>query len=159
MGLVLDGRGLDEPDIPVQSASDTRDPVTWPLVLGETLIVYHPHARILPQVMLTKELVAVHGSPEGLRNLLLLDSDPWTPYFSFHSLADFEQTELFFRCDFMNGEIDDQLDLWKRHAAQGTRVTLKHAREMHRCLQAAGTEDDLSQVSVFFHVACILAPG
>lgn len=140
-------RELDEPDVPVQGTSGARDPVTWPLALGETLVVYHPHASILPRVVSTKELAAARRSPEGLEDRPPSGSDPQPPYFPFKSLADFEQTELFVRRDHTDGEIDDQLNLWQRHAAQGTGVTLKNAREMHRCLQAAGIEDDLSQVS------------
>ena len=105
--------------------------------------------------MLTRELAAVRRSPKGLGDPLPSGSDPQPLYSPFRSLADFEQTELFVRRDFTDGEIDDQLDLWKRHAAQGTGVTLKNAREMHQYLQAAGTEDDLSQVSVFSYVSCI----
>ena len=162
MGLLSEERGLDEPDFPVQSVSDTRDPETWPLALGETLVVYHPHARILPRVVSTRELAAVRRSPEGLGDRLPSGSDrsdPRPPYSPFKTLADFEQTELFVRRDHTDGEIDDQLNLWQRHVAQGTGVTLKNAREMHRCLQAAGTEGDLSQVSLFSYVSCILAPS
>ena len=155
-GLLPDKRGLDRADVPVQSASDTRDPENWPLTLGETLIVYHPHTRILPRVVLTRKLMAVRRSPEGLGDPLPSGSDPQPLHFPFRSLADFKQTELFVKCDFTDGEIDNQLNLWKCHAAHGTGVTLKNAQEMHQCLQAASTKDNLSQVSVFSYVYCII---
>ena len=75
------------------------------------------------------------------------DADPTRPpYFPFKSLADFEQTELFVRDDHTDGGINRQLDLWRRHAP-GTGVMLKNAREMHQCLEAAGLEEDISQVT------------
>lgn len=50
--------------------------------------------------------------------------------------------------------IDEQLDLWRRHAP-GANVTLKNAREMHQYLQAAGIEEDLSQVPLESCAFCI----
>src|ERR1700679_1700520 len=135
-----------EPTVPLRITA--RDPQTWPLALGETLIVYHPHTGFLPKVVPTRELAALSRSPElGLEDLFgSSNSSSRPPYFPFKTLADFEQTELFVRRDHTDGEIDDQLGLWRRHAPAGTGVTLKNAREMHQCLQAAGVEEDLSQV-------------
>ena len=119
-----------------------RDPTMWPLELGETLVIYHPHAERPPQVIATRELTDFSSRPEDLEDPLPLnDSRP--PYFPFRTLADFEQTELFVKHDHTNPQIDDQLDLWRRHAP-GVGVTLRNAREMHKFLEAAGIEDDLS---------------
>ena len=136
----------DEPSVPVPQSA-RLDPNNWPLGLGETLVVYHPHAKLAPQVVPTRELKAIaERIPGDLEDLLHLDdSNPRPLFFPFKTLADFEQTELFIRHDHTDGEINHQLDLWKRHAS-GAGVTLKNAREMHRCLQAAGIEEDLSQV-------------
>lgn len=118
----------------------------WPLELGETLVVYHPHAKRPPQVIPTRELANFSRSPEDLEDLLPLD-DSRPPYFPFRTLADFEQTELFVRRDNTDPQIDEQLNLWRRHAP-GVGVTLKNAREMHQHLEAAGIEEDLSQVTL-----------
>jgi hypothetical protein len=125
--------------------SVARDPVTWPLELGETLVVYHPHARLPPRVFPTTELAAFSRCPGNTESLRL--NDPRPPYFPFKSLADFEQTEIFVKRDHTDSEINDQLSLWGCHA-NGEGVTLKNAREMHRCLEAAGVEEDLSQVKL-----------
>ena len=138
-----DGMELDEQGVSVQNAA--RDPTNWPLELGETLVVYHPHARLAPRVVPTKKLAAVPRSSGGLENLFPSNGDPRPPYFPFRTLADFEQSELFVRRDHTDGEINDQLDIWRRHAP-GTGMTLKNAREMHQYLEAAGIEEDLAQV-------------
>ena len=130
---------MDESNVPVQ-----RVPINWPLELGETLIVYHPHAKRTPEVIPTRELAAASISSED--PLPSWDADPTRPpYFPFKSLADFEQTELFVRDDHTDGGINRQLDLWRCHAP-GTGVMLKNAREMHQRLEAAGLEEDISQV-------------
>ena len=125
--------------------TSVRNPTTWPLELGETLIIYHPHAKRPPRVVQTAEVTQVlPRCPEDLA--VLLPSDNLRPpYFPFKTLADFEQTELFVKRDHTDPQIDEQLDLWRRHAPNAS-VTLKNAREMHKYLQAAGIEDDLSQV-------------
>ena len=113
---------------------------------GDTLVFYHPHAKRAPQVVPTRELVAIpRGSSGNSEDLLPLDSDSQPHFFPFKSLADFEQTELFIKHDHTDGEINIQLDLWRRNAL-GAGVTLKNAREMHQCLQTTGIEEDLSQV-------------
>jgi len=94
--------------------------------------------------MSTREVATFSRIPEGLEDPLPLD-DSRPPYFPFKTLADFEQTELFIKRDHTDSQIDEQLDLWRRHAP-GAGVTLKNAREMHRSLQVAGIEEDLSQV-------------
>jgi hypothetical protein len=125
--------------------SGGTDPVVWPLELGETLVVFHPHARMPPLVLPTRELATFSSTnPEGPEGSLPLD-DSRPPYHPFKTLADFEQAELFVRRDHPDSQIDDQLDLWRRHAPN-VGVTLKNAREMHQYLQAAGIEEDLSQV-------------
>ena len=93
----------------------------------------------------TRELAAFSRCPENVEFPLHGNSGP--PYFPFKTLADFEQTELFVKRDQTDSEINDQLGLWRRHA-NGEGVTLKNAREMHQCLEAAGVEDDLSQVNL-----------
>ena len=135
----------DGPDIAGPGANEdiVQDPITWPLELGQTLIVYHPHAQRAPQVIPTKELPAFSRNSHLLENPVVNDSQP--PYFPFETLADFEQTELFVKRDCADPFINEQLDLWRRYASNNG-VTLKNAREMHQCLWAAGIEDDLSQV-------------
>ena len=91
----------------------------------------------------TRELATFSRHPQDLEEPPRDNSQP--PYFPFKTLADFEQTELFIKRDHSDPEIDEQLDLWRRHAPS-TGVTLKNAREMHQHLQAAGIEEDLSQV-------------
>jgi hypothetical protein len=143
--IVSNGIKLDEPGAPV--GNTTQDRINLPLELGETLVIYHPHAKRAPEVVPTWQLAAVSKSSRGLKDLLLSDFDSRPPYFPFRSLADFELTEMFVRRDRTDGEINDELDLWRRHAS-GVGVTLKNAREMHRCLEAAGIEEDLSQVTL-----------
>jgi hypothetical protein len=135
--------GLDEPSAPVRNTA--QDPMNFPLELGETLVIYHPHAKLAPEVVPTTQLTAVFKSSRDLEGLLPSDFNSRPPYFPFQTLADFELTELFVRRDRTDGEINDELDLWRRHSS-GVGVTLKNAREMHRCLEAAGIEEDLSQV-------------
>jgi hypothetical protein len=94
----------------------------------------------------TRELAVVSRIPGGLEDLFTSSPGSRPPHYPFRSLADFEQTELFVGRDHTDGEIDDQLALWKRHAP-GSGVSLKNAREMHQYLQAVGIEEDLSEVS------------
>ena len=148
--LTLDGV---DPDEPIASTSDAaQDPTTWPLELGETLVVYHPHAKFPPRVIPTKELMALSRGPQSPADQIPLD-DSRPPHFPFETLADFEQTELFIKRDHTDPEIDEQLDLWRRHGPRSA-VTLKNAREMHRCLQMAGVEEDLSQVVSQPYILC-----
>jgi len=103
-------------------------------------------------VIPTKELTNFPRGPDDLADPPPLDGSR-PPHFPFKTLADFEQTELFVKRDHTDPQIDEQLKLWKRHAP-GSAVTLKNAREMHRCLQVAGVEEDLSQVVPQPHMLC-----
>lgn len=123
--------------------SVAQDPITWPLELGQTLVVYHPHAQRPPQVIPTRELSVFSRHPSVSDDPV---DDTRPPYFPFKTLADFEQTELFIRRNCADPAINEQLDLWRRYAPDGA-VTLKNAREIHKCLWAAGIEEDLSQVA------------
>ena len=129
-----------EPSQPSQSA--VQDPMTWPLELGQTLIVYHPHAQRLPQVIPSSELPTFSRHPDILEGHI---DDTRPPYFPFKTLADFEQTEIFVKRNCTDSFINEQLDLWRRYAPYDG-VTLKNAREMHQYLWDAGIEEDLSQV-------------
>lgn len=135
---------IDPGDLDIPSQANIQDPKTWQLQLGETLVVYHPHSKRPPQVLSTKELLAPRQTPKSFESSLPLD-DSRPPYFPFKTLADFGQTELFVKRDQTDSHINEQLDLWRRHAP-GTGVTLRNAREMHKCLEAAGTEEDISKV-------------
>ena len=75
--------------------------------------------------------------------------DPTTrpPYFPFNTLADFEQTKLFVKDNHTDGGINRQLDFWRHHGLPNAGVTLKNAREMHKCLKTAGLEEDILQVT------------
>ena len=134
----------DEPNISAQGS--THDPTIWPLELGETLVVYPLHAKRPPQIIPTRELANFSRSSEDLEDLLPLD-DSCPPYFPFRTPADFEQTDLFVRCNNTDPQIDKQLNLWRCHAT-GVGVTLKNACKMHQHLEAAGIEEDLSQVTL-----------
>ena len=125
------------------SKSAVQDPITWPLELGQTLVVYHPHAQRLPQVIPTSELPTLSRHPNILEDCT---DDTRPPYFPFETLADFEQTEIFVKRNCTDPFINEQLDLWRRYAPNDG-VTLKNAREMHQYLWAAGIEEDLSQVA------------
>lgn len=122
-----------------------QDPTTWPLELGETLVIYHPHAKRQPQVIPTRELTQAFPDPSDPNDLLPSSNGSRPSYFPFKTLADFEQTELFIKRDHTDPQINEQLDLWRRHGPDGS-VTLKNAREMHQYLQTAGVDDDISQV-------------
>ena len=51
------------------------DPSNWLLELGETLVVYHPHAKLTPMVVPTRELAAAPRGPGGMKDLLFSDHD------------------------------------------------------------------------------------
>lgn len=142
---ISDGEGLRELGSPAEDVA--QDPTSWPLGLGDTLVVYHPHAERPPQVIPTRELTTVFsGSPDDREDQLPLDDSGRPPYFPFKTLTDFEQAELFVKRDCTDSHINDQLALRRRHP-RDTGITLKNAREMHQYLQAAGNEEDLSQVA------------
>ena len=124
ISLVSDGWESEEPNIPVRSADD---PTNWPLKLGQMLVIYHPHAKLAPKVVPTTEPTAVSQTSGYLKGLHPSDfGESRPPYFPFETLADFEQTELFVRCDRMDSEINQQLGIWSRHAPDGG-VMLKDA--------------------------------
>ena len=100
-----------------------QDPITWPLELGQTLIVYHPHAQRLPQVIPTKELSDFSRNPD-VSGCPINGTRP--PYFPFETLTDFEQTEIFIKRNCPDPFINEQLYLWRRYAP-GTGVMMKNA--------------------------------
>ena len=133
-------RGPGEPDVAGEGA--VQDPLTWPLELGQTLIIYHPHAQRPPEVVPTRELSTFVRNPDALEDRI---DDTRPPYYPFKTLGDFEQTELFIKRDCADPFINEQLELWRQHGPNSN-VTLKNAREMHQRLWAAGIDEDLSQV-------------
>jgi len=143
--MILLTMRLGEPDATGEAGEGAvQDPLTWPLELGQTLIVYHPHAQRPPEVVPTRELSTFTRNPDALEDYV---DDTRPPYFPFETLADFEQTELFIKRNCADPFINEELDLWTRHGPTSD-VTLKNAREMHQHLLAAGKEDDLSQVMI-----------
>ena len=92
------------------------DPMTWPLELGQSLVVYHPHAQRPPQVILTSELSAFSRNLDPLESPDTNISDGSVssdrpPHFPFKTLADFEQTELFIKRNCTDPFINKQLGL------------------------------------------------
>lgn len=144
MVCTTDEADWEEQDEAPTTQDGVPDPMVWPLELGETLVVHHPHSGRPPEVIPTRELNTFRGTPTALKDSIP-SGDSRPPYFPFKTLADFEQTELFVKRDQTDPHINEQLDLWKRHGP-GAGVTLKNAREMHKCLEDAGIEGDLSQV-------------
>ena len=136
--MILLTMRLGEPDAAGKVA--VQDPLTWPLELGQTLIVYHPHAQRPPEVVPSRELSTFTRNPDALEDYV---DDTRPPYFPFETLADFEQIELFIKRNCADPFVNEQLDLWKQHGPSSN-VTLKNTREMHQCLLAAGNEGDLS---------------
>jgi hypothetical protein len=120
-----------------------------PLELGKTLIIYHPHARKLPIIVDTvaaQSGPSSHGAPiPEPTNGSDSEEAPWTP---FTTLADFEQTALFLNYNCADPQIDAQLALI-RASSDGTNITLRNAKEMHRLLAGALDMEDLTDVSLF----------
>jgi len=71
-----------------------QDPLTWPLKLRQTLIVFHPHVQPPPEVVSTRELSTFTRNPDALEDYV---NDTRPPYFPFETFADFKQTELFIK--------------------------------------------------------------
>ena len=76
-----------------------------------------------------------------------MNHQPWAPFTSHH---DFEQAELFIKHNFNNQMIDDQLHLNQKcsshhHDSAGS-PSMKNAREMHKILEGAGSDLDMSLV-------------
>ena len=113
-----------------------------PLQLGETLIIYHPHSQHPPEVINTA-LLSLTREPQHP----LLPEEPWAP---FASRDDFEQAELFIKHNCTNRLINDQLHLNQKRDAHncdpGDPPPMKNAREMHRILEEAGSDLDVSSV-------------
>ena len=80
--------------------------IQTPLQLGETLIIYHPHAQNPPEIVDTTTLLHMR---EPQPSLLCLE--PWVP---FSSRDDFKQAELFIKHNCTNQLINDQLSLNKK---------------------------------------------
>lgn len=116
--------------------------IQTPLQLGKTLIIYHPHAQHPPEIVDTATLsLAREPQPS------LLSGEPWAP---FSSCGDFEQAELFIKHNCTNWLINDQLALNQKQAlcdhGPDNPPLMKNAREMHRTLEEAGSDLDISSV-------------
>ncbi|KAF7796306.1 hypothetical protein EIP86_007483 [Pleurotus ostreatoroseus] len=122
---------------------DQFDPYTYPLEPGQTLVVPHPHAGILPYTVPTVI------PPSGQSQLLDQENTvgrsgslpPWHP---FPSLEDFEQTEIFVDGNAPDPRVNKQLSLIHR-ASSGSKISLKNAVEMHAVLAKAADFDDLEE--------------
>ncbi|KAH9934362.1 uncharacterized protein B0H18DRAFT_1207855, partial [Fomitopsis serialis] len=142
----MDNMSLDRPNQPSVSSAqtpDALDPVSVPLGHGETLIVYHPHARrpasivsrdghVRPAVLGSRlpDPGAVYGSALDAARPEDAEALPWAP---FHTRADFEQAELFVRYHCTDSYINQQLRLIHQSSAS-TQITLKNAAEIHTIL-------------------------
>lgn len=117
--------------------------IETPLQLGQTLIIYHPHAQHPPDIVDTTTLSLTHKpqSPSFL-------TTPWAP---FASRDDFEQAELFIKHNCTNQLINDQLHLNQKgdsHDHHPDNLPLmKNARDLHRILEEAESCLDISSVS------------
>jgi len=113
-----------------------------PLPPGKTLILYHPHAQHPPEIVDTATL-SLAREPRPF----FFTSDPWAP---FASRDDFEQAELFIKHHCTNSLINDQLRLNQRHDSSTYDPQhpppMKNAREMHRILEEAESDLDISLV-------------
>jgi len=115
--------------------------IQTPLQPGKTLIIYHPHAQHPPDIVDTTALSQTR-EPQPFLPL----EQPWAP---FGSCDDFEQAELFIKHNCTNRLINDQLCLNQKqysHDHPGDPPLMKNAREMHRVLEEAGSEFDVSSV-------------
>jgi len=116
--------------------------IQTPLQPGKTLIIYHPHAQHPPEVIDTDTLSLTRELPPSLP-----PSEPWAP---FSSRGDFEQAELFIKHNCTNGLINDQLRLNQKQDSsnhgQSNPPSMKNAREMHKILEEARSNLDISSV-------------
>jgi hypothetical protein len=122
--------------------------VKTPLQLGKTLVIYHPHAQHPPEVIETTTL-SLTREPEPPP----LPETPWAP---FASRADFEQAELFIKHNCTNGLINDQLRLNQKQDSgdryPGNPPLMKNAQDLHKILEVARSDLDISSVSwVYLH--------
>jgi len=115
--------------------------IQTPLQPGKTLIIYHPHAQHPPEIVDTATL-SLTREPQPF-----LSTMPWAP---FASRGDFEQAELFIKHNCTNGLINDQLHLNRKRDLHGHGLDdpplMKNAREMHKILDEAGSDLDISLV-------------
>jgi len=116
--------------------------IQTPLQLGKTLIIYHPHAQHPPEIVDTATLsLAREPQPSPSHTM------PWAP---FTSRDDFEQAELFIKHNCTNRLINDQLFLNQKRGLHNhgpdDLPSMKNAREMHRILEEAGSDLDISSV-------------
>jgi hypothetical protein len=116
--------------------------INTPLQLGQTLIVYHPHSQQSPEIINTTELMFPREPQPSL-----LPAEPWAP---FTSRDDFEQAELFLKHDCTNRHINDQLRLNQKRDSHnygpGDSPSMKNAHEMHRIINEASSDFDISSV-------------
>ena len=116
--------------------------IQTPLQLGQTLIIYHPHAQQPPEIVDTTSL-ALTREPKPLPSPI----SPWAP---FASRNDFEQAELFIKHNCTNGLINDQLQLNQKqeshHHHLGNLPLMKNARDLHKILKEAESNLDMSPV-------------
>ena len=131
------GDGGDLPDIEAL--------IQTPLQPGKTLIIYHPHAQHPPEVIDTDTLSLAREPQTSLP-----PSDPWAP---FTSRDDFEQAELFVKHHCTNRMINDQLLLNQkrdfRNRDPSDLPSMRNAREMHKTLDEAVSDLDISSVCGF----------
>lgn len=116
--------------------------IQTPLQLGQTLIIYHPHAQHPPEIIDSAAL-SLTREPQPLS----LPTPPWAP---FTSRNDFEQAELFIKHNCTNGLINDQLQLNQKqeshHHHSGGHHMMKNARDLHKILKEAESNLDMSPV-------------
>ena len=116
--------------------------INTPLQLGQTLVVYHPHSQHPPEIINTPELTFPREPRQSL-----LPVKPWAP---FTSRDDFEQAELFIKHNCTNRHINDQLCLNHKRSlhnqSPGGPPSMKNAREMHKILDKARSDLDISLV-------------
>lgn len=132
----------DSEDGTTQNSVNSEALIQTPLQLGQTLIIYHPHAQHPPEIVNTNTL-SLTREPQPLP----LPEEPWAP---FRSRDDFEQAELFIKHNCPNPMINDQLRLNQKrdlhHHGLGNPPLMKNACEMHKILEEAGSDLDISLV-------------
>ena len=121
---------------------DLETLIQTPLQPGKTLIIYHPHAQHPPEIVDTATLLLARKLQSSLSS-----TTPWAP---FSSRDEFEQAELFIKHNCTNGLINDQLHLNQKrdshHSGPDHPPSMKNVREMHRILEEAGSDLDISLV-------------
>ena len=109
---------------------------------GQTLIVYHPFAEHLPEIVNTADLMLTREP-----DIPPPSEEPWAP---FKTWTDFEQAKIFLHHNCTDTMINDQLQLNQRvFQAGGSGIqTMKNAHEMHQTLSQVGQYQDTSSVSL-----------